>query len=470
MDRPVATALIAVSPSATPPSTVTSAPLRAHGNRLLTDSQELAVLNAVKRLDRPAYRDIQRIAAAQYTSQYGTAHFTDNWARGFAARRGITIHKAAHHALRPGMKPDDLQSMIIELWDQTRRIALHHEANRSYGPLVINVDESCVFHESKHTYQLSARGGPQPIQLCDSHTRECCTVILAIERRGGMYPAFVLFKGQNFLQLPPLNTVVNGQRPFKPIPPPHARDPNFRHPLTTEMRALYWQNEHGFMTQEFWLFYITLLRNWNDANRDILLFADSAAVHESEAVAAFARRHSIDLIMIPARCTCYIQPLDLVILHPWKNELYWHIARHPLLNPNYAPPPGGITARDRRAAFVQCVEWATDYIRANPPLIEKAFVKSGIAAALETDPVRAAALNVTIALAPNLSVSTTSITGNVQPPPPLGVIPQLPILDPASENYKRLMHDRLIECRLFADSKDDFIDQFPTANSVKNRM
>lgn len=142
--------------------------------------------------------------------------------------------------MRSDTAPELTASIIESCWSRLYSIALEHNINRSYTPIAINIDEASVWHESKDDRMIAPRGGKQPVRPCARHVRECCTAVLTIVHPAGIFPTFVLFKGDNWVSLPQLNSQRDGKRPSKPSPPPHVqRLQMMNHPLTTEMFSAY---------------------------------------------------------------------------------------------------------------------------------------------------------------------------------------------------------------------------------------
>jgi len=115
--------------------------------------------------------------------------------------------------------------------------------------------------------------------------------------------------------------------------------------------ADYAAQENAWMDESVMLNWIThVLRPWAEtapAHIRPLLLLDSYSCHTTECVVAAINSLGVDLIHIPAGCTCLCQPVDVGINKPFKNRLKNRWEQYLLENQGAADARGRIPSPSR---------------------------------------------------------------------------------------------------------------------------
>ncbi|KAI8395679.1 hypothetical protein FOFC_06717 [Fusarium oxysporum] len=237
--------------------------------------------------------------------------FSNGWWRGFLRRHSIVKRKITHCASKlpeaylevvnsfvrfvRKISIDPYQSRAISMMlnDPKRRFPLHR---------ILNVDETPIpFHylegSTWDTLGLKTISGKVDRSGWDKRQ---ATLILYIFADGSLpFPPIIIFHG---------TPTDEGGRILEKEGHLYAQD------VTVEY------NEHAYNNESLFGRWIdtTLLKLHQQEEEDLLLVMDAAAFHKTETIKQKLKTYNISTAMIPAGCTCILQPLDVSVNKPFK--------------------------------------------------------------------------------------------------------------------------------------------------------
>ncbi len=266
-----------------------------------------------------------------------------------------------------------------------------------------------------------------------------------------MLPQFVVMTGKRQPKLDRLNRHDRTAAHPKPATNPNAATPAL--PTTTRAPAVIAVNPSAWCTEEIMTQYFALLRSPTVLPTGrILLLLDSFSAHQTDAVRRLATTLDITLMLIPPHCTSVVQPLDVRLFARFKQRLFAWYKRHPWIEAPIPITHPQISAKQRKAAVAQVIEWVCDSFTANE--VCSAWIASGLSAALETDASLRAPLHAVISTDNSLRFSTESIEPADRPqlPSNLPIATVTELAPPPSarerahaasaERYRRLLSER----------------------------
>jgi hypothetical protein len=216
---------------------------------------------------------------------------------------------------------------------------------------IVNMDETPIYYDMPANYTLSQKGAKSVDVAHSGHEKDRITVVLTITAGGAMLNPYVLFK--NIIKAPsakkcpnPNGLVLNGSK-------------------------------SGTMDSDLVVDYVNRVIEpySNEIGKKLLIFWDSLDAHCTKQVMDHVRKLGHTLILIPARGTSYLQPLDVSVNAPFKQNVkdYWD---------SWIDQPNLELTREgniKKASYSETVKWVYDSARnITTQTIRNSFVVCGI--------------------------------------------------------------------------------------------
>lgn len=167
-----------------------------------------------------------------------------------------------------------------------------------------NVDETGISLYHSPPKVLSRRGGqPFSITSCRSSTT---TLVAAVSALGETLPPYIIYKGKRLTQ----ELVSNGMEGSK---------------FTT--------SENGWVTSDIFLDFFKNHFLTNVTERPVILLYDGHSTHITANIIETARESNVHLFVLPPHSSHMLQPLDVSIFSPFKqqlnSEIHKYLHNHP---------------------------------------------------------------------------------------------------------------------------------------------
>ena len=218
---------------------------------------------------------------------------------------------------------------------------------------IINCDETCVRFEETFS-RTNNRAGEKTIRIKDAGaSKKAVSVMLAVHANGVKMPAFIIFKEK-------------GGR----------LGPRVRNALNVPENVIVTATENGWMTH-------TALCEWlskvyGEEERERMLVWDANPTHKSRATKdLIAERYNTQLVFVPAGCTPLVQPCDVSLNKPFKDNIREQYRRWMGDEDNRPTTAAGNMRPPSRQDLINWVSVAWEDI--DPNIIINSFLLCGIA-------------------------------------------------------------------------------------------
>jgi hypothetical protein len=212
-----------------------------------------------------------------------------SWVQKFMARKGFSLRRRTSICQK---LPPNFEEKLVEF----QRFVIRKRQEKGY-PLgqIGNADQTPVYFDMPSAYTVTKKGDKEVKILSAGAEKQRLTVMLCCTADGFKLPPYIVLKCKN---------VPKGE--------------NF--PSGVIVRA----NEKGWMTSEMvveWLKLVWFRRPGHLLKLKSLLVLDSYRGHITPAVKDAMKEADSDLAVIPGGMTSQLQPLDVCVNKPFKDQL-----------------------------------------------------------------------------------------------------------------------------------------------------
>ena len=187
---------------------------------------------------------------------------------------------------------------------------------QEYNPTHIwNSDEIVISAgDGKSTIKVVAKKGSKVVRFVCPDNREWMSIMTCVNAAGSYIPNLYIFKRKT---KPQIN---------------YIRDCEASAAMTFE--------ENGYMTSEIFLEWLGQFKNnvpggMSSENKHLLIL-DGHASHMTNEAIRFGRENGLDILIFPSHCSRELQPLDVVVFHPFKLNLAMKKMNKMRNNPQWA--------------------------------------------------------------------------------------------------------------------------------------
>jgi len=217
-----------------------------------------------------------------------------DWYRAFLKRwhSEITLRKPELLTLSRALA---CNKSVIDAWFSILGKKLDELGLKDHPAQIFNCDESGLSTNPGMSRVISKRGMKNPVQVIPGSGKEQFTILALASASGVHYPPFVVFAGKNLYDI----WMAGGPQ-----------------------GALYGTSENGWMdTNLFSSWFKKGFLTWTkDLPRPLLLIFDGHMSHISVEVICLARQNDVHLLCLPPHCSHLLQPLDVGVFKPLKDE------------------------------------------------------------------------------------------------------------------------------------------------------
>ena len=271
---------------------------------------------------------------------------SEGWVQCFLQRHNLVLRQRTSIAQE---LPANLEEKVVRF-----RQDVHFVRQNGDFPYhrIANMDETPVFFDTVPSKTVDTRGKKSIKVRTTGSEKRRITAVLSCTSTGKMLPPMIIFKGTTTRCTRGISssngTVVSYQKKA-------------------------WVDEHEMMKwiTDIWIVYTK--------KEPSLLFLDSFSAHLTDKVKDTFKRYNTTIVVIPGGCTSVLQPLDVSINKPVKSILRQSWERYMLEQSEndtakIPPPP--------KQLIVDWVEAANGTLDANPTIVKKAFVVTGLSNSL----------------------------------------------------------------------------------------
>ena len=270
------------------------------------------------------------------------------WVERFMQRNGFSLRRRTSISQK---LPADFEEKLVNF--QKYVIGLRRAKDYLLGQIG-NTDQTPVFFDMPSNYTINEKGAKEVRLRTTGGEKMRMTVMLAITADGRKLPPYIIFKRK---------TIPKGER----------------FPKGAVIRA----QEKGWMTNELmvdWIRCVWLRRPGALLNLPNMLVLDAFRGHLTEEVKSILKRNKTDQVVIPGGMTSQLQPLDVSINKPFKDNLRRHYDAWLSRDDLAITPAGNI----KRASLSQVTSWVLAAWEEIPEaMVAKSFKKCCISNALD---------------------------------------------------------------------------------------
>ncbi len=151
-----------------------------HGNRRLTDQQEMFLVTAaVAARDGFSISDLRSLAARSFSANDDLTAFSSHWANSFCARHRLSLHRAAQRYVAAGPIPAlTIATAAFHFLCSVRSLAVSTRFDH-----ILNLDETSVFMHTPPARKLAPKGSKHTT-TARRMQRETCTALITTSATG----------------------------------------------------------------------------------------------------------------------------------------------------------------------------------------------------------------------------------------------------------------------------------------------
>lgn len=297
------------------------------GHRALTDEQELRLVKAIDDLEVDGelvdVSRVQMIAHGLFPSN--SAAFGRDFVAGFLHRHSLSLKVPPKRSAAPPHSAQAIAESIAVSFDNCRTSSAALKAGTKR--VFINIDESGIRRNARRTRIVSHRGKPAMPIIRDDE-KEFVSMIAACTDGGLMLPPFVIFKigEQSTAEAWTVDRWDVGQR-----------------------KALIAFTKSGWIDAVLWQWYLQTLRLMFPPETELFFVFDAYSVHAGFASTDWYVDKGFATLILPAKSTGLMQPLDVSVFGPFKARLYALFAA-------FRRPLNTIVASQRRSIMLAAIE------------------------------------------------------------------------------------------------------------------
>lgn len=241
-------------------------------------------------ITRPMIRLMALKWADTHKSESKDFKATRGWCSRFMLRRNLVLRVKTKMAQK---LPADLEHKILNFQRYVIRARQRHDYPLA---LIGNMDETPVYFDLPGNRTVNKRGDKTVFVRTTGHERQRFTVVLACLADGTKLPPMVIFKRKTFFkkkEVFPKGVIVHTQEKG-------------------------WMDDTGCIK---WINNVWARRPGGLRKQRSLLVWDMFKSHLSDAVKKCAYRNNTDLAVIPGGLTSVVQPLDVCLNKPFKDNI-----------------------------------------------------------------------------------------------------------------------------------------------------
>jgi hypothetical protein len=299
--------------------------------------------------------------------------FSNGWWRGFLRRHNIVRRKITHCASK---LPEAYLEVVNSFIRFVRKISvdpyrsryissmLNHPKRRFPLHRILNVDETPIpFHYLEgSTWEMQGMKTISGKVDRSGWDKRQATLILYIFADGSLpFPPNIIFHG---------TPTDEGGRIFSTEGQLYAKD------------VIVEYNEHAYNNEALFGRWIdsTLLKLREQEDEELLLIMDAAAFHKTDSIKQKLRKYGISIAMIPAGCTCLLQPLDVSVNKPFKAWLQEATDLYEQRVEEGKGPDYRWSVSDKRVMITHVVSEACKRLKSDEgaAIVQKSFLRTGI--------------------------------------------------------------------------------------------
>ena len=283
---------------------------RQHGNQLLTDTQEFALVGIARAISVatvPITRQ-QLISVARETLGKSEGWDGQKWVSGFLRRHRDCISMRHAKQIKQGALDESIPASLDGFCDGFVRYTEHHytDADR-----IINADETWVrvMGVNNQTKFVVDSSVARPGIIGEKTNSEHLTMLPFVTASGKVLLANYI------LPLPPQEDgLISLELP----------QPNHRYTLRGKSDHYFLFTRTGYVTKDAWNIAIDTLLNVlkaKDDSRDFLLITDRAGAHMDIEAMEKLEKQQVTLLLLPPNTTHFLQPLDDGVFATYRRVL-----------------------------------------------------------------------------------------------------------------------------------------------------
>ena len=279
------------------------------------------------------------------------------WLDRFLARHNLVLRARTSIAQT---LPCDLEEKIAQFHQSVRYV---RENGDFPYQVVANMDETPVFFDLVPSKTVDVRGKKSIRVRTTKSEKKHITAVLSCVATGEMLPPMIIFKGKTTRSI-------------------HGVKSNGRAVITYQQKA--WMDE-DVMKQwitKVWIVYTK--------KQPSLLILDSFSAHMTEAITSMFERFNTTVLVIPGGCTSVLQPLDVSVNRPFKDQLKKCWEKYMLEQSDLVSDAQNIKPPTKQH-IVDWIDQANELLHLNVTIVKKSFLVTGISNALgghEDDQIR----------------------------------------------------------------------------------
>ena len=246
--------------------------------------------------------------------------------------------------------PKDLEIQLERFKKKVKQLRRVHKFEDN---LIINMDETPVYFDMPGSRTIERKGKKEVRVRSTGTEKRRFTAVLACKAAGVMLPPIIIFKGK---------------RELKKLKIPRG--------VVVKVQSKGWNDA---TLTKVWLQNVVVQHT---KKQQALLVWDTFKGHLTDELESMLRKSNIITAVIPGGCTSKIQPLDVCINKPYKNNFraswmsYMQESVSHLENGERLQPPS-------KQQVVNWVVAANQHIGGNPVMIKKSFLVCGVSNALD---------------------------------------------------------------------------------------
>jgi hypothetical protein len=283
---------------------------KAHGNQLLTDSQEatlVGVLEAFSLKHTPLTKTLfLKIVKTEYNLP--ADWLGKDWYQGFLSRHSDQLHQGAVKAIKEErITPDVLNNTKKFVSIVDKYLAEHHFSDK----VIINADET----------RLTIKGNIFSDEYIESTKKEKLTHKGPTSVQSASMVVFSAASGQVILTVYVLPTSFNENAVSNPSISLH----HVRYVQRGDWNRFYMFTDTGYLDVESWRaimkYYISLTQQlWPGVHS--LLFLDKLSIHTQPDIVKQCIEKGVHTLFFPSNASHFIQPLDNLMFTNFKKIFY----------------------------------------------------------------------------------------------------------------------------------------------------
>ena len=282
---------------------------------------------------------------------------SQGWLRRFLARHNLVLRARTSMAQT---LPCDIEEKITQFRQSVRYV--RENGDFSYQ-LIANMDETPVYFDLVPSKTVDMRGKKLIRVRTTKSEKKHITAVLSCAATGDMLPPMIIFKGKT-------TRAIHGVR--------------------SKGGAVITYQQKAWMDEDIMKPWITKVWIVYTKKRPSLLILDSFSAHITERIKSMFGRFNTTVILIPGGCTSVLQPLDVSVNRPFKDQLKKCWEKYMLEQSDLLSDAEKIKPPTKQHS-VDWIDQANEKLHLNATIVKKSFLVTGLSNALgghEDDQIR----------------------------------------------------------------------------------